>query len=88
MSGKVDYVSDGRDVWAIDNGSHWQENITGSGCMASACVLLPSLAVSLFVREPIPDVARRAGPSLSLPDCATSPGACQQRSQGASTLSP
>jgi hydroxyethylthiazole kinase-like sugar kinase family protein len=39
MSGKVDYVSDGRTVFAIQNGSHWQENITGSGCMASSCVL-------------------------------------------------
>ncbi|TNY24443.1 thiamine biosynthetic bifunctional enzyme Thi4 [Rhodotorula diobovata] len=40
MSGKVDYISDGRDVFAIENGSHWQENITGSGCMASAAVAL------------------------------------------------
>ncbi|GAA5901886.1 hypothetical protein JCM8208_006628 [Rhodotorula glutinis] len=40
MSGKVDYVSDGRDVFAIENGSQWQESITGSGCMASAAVAL------------------------------------------------
>ncbi|KPV74592.1 uncharacterized protein RHOBADRAFT_15851 [Rhodotorula graminis WP1] len=57
MSGKVDYVSDGRDVFAIENGSEWQESITGSGCMASACVpcfpaslslSLCSTAVALF----------------------------------------
>lgn len=50
MSGKVDYVSDGRIVFAIENGSHWQEKITGSGCMASSCVF-PSLFPFLSFRN-------------------------------------
>ncbi|GAA6043583.1 hypothetical protein JCM8097_005265 [Rhodosporidiobolus ruineniae] len=40
MSGETDYLSDGRLVFAIENGSKWQENITGSGCMASSAVAL------------------------------------------------
>ncbi|GAA6055605.1 hypothetical protein JCM3770_006721 [Rhodotorula araucariae] len=40
MSGETDYVSDGRATFAIENGSKWQENITGSGCMASSAVAL------------------------------------------------
>ncbi|GAA5848789.1 hypothetical protein JCM8547_006346 [Rhodosporidiobolus lusitaniae] len=40
MSGETDYVSDGTVVFALENGSHWQENITGSGCMASSAVAL------------------------------------------------
>ncbi|GAA5990547.1 hypothetical protein JCM11641_002574 [Rhodosporidiobolus odoratus] len=38
MSGPVDYISDGKLVFAMENGSHWQEKITGSGCMASSAV--------------------------------------------------
>ncbi|BGP17333.1 hypothetical protein JCM10213_007547 [Rhodosporidiobolus nylandii] len=40
MSGKTDYISDGTVVFAIENGSEWQERITGSGCMASSAVAL------------------------------------------------
>ncbi|GAA5939940.1 bifunctional hydroxyethylthiazole kinase/thiamine-phosphate diphosphorylase [Sporobolomyces koalae] len=38
MSGETDYVSDGVTTYAIDNGSHWQGQITGSGCMATSSV--------------------------------------------------
>ncbi|GAA5917460.1 hypothetical protein JCM6882_006477 [Rhodosporidiobolus microsporus] len=40
MSGETDYISDGRVVFAVENGSRWQENITGSGCMASSSVAI------------------------------------------------
>lgn len=35
MSGEVDYISDGRVVYAIQNGHSLQGLITGSGCMAT-----------------------------------------------------
>lgn len=38
MSGKVDYISDGWTVVAIENGHELQGNITGSGCMCSASI--------------------------------------------------
>lgn len=38
MSGETDYISNGSLCFTIKNGSFWQEKITGSGCMASACV--------------------------------------------------
>ncbi|GAA6061137.1 hypothetical protein JCM10212_001737 [Sporobolomyces blumeae] len=38
MSGETDYVSDGTTTFAIENGSHWQGKITGSGCMATSSV--------------------------------------------------
>ncbi|GAA5850357.1 hypothetical protein JCM5353_004358 [Sporobolomyces roseus] len=38
MSGETDYISDGQTTFAIENGSHWQGNITGSGCMATSSV--------------------------------------------------
>ncbi|GAA5907130.1 bifunctional hydroxyethylthiazole kinase/thiamine-phosphate diphosphorylase [Sporobolomyces salmoneus] len=38
MSGEKDYVSDGETTFVIENGSHWQGNITGSGCMATSSV--------------------------------------------------
>ncbi|GAA6013736.1 hypothetical protein JCM11491_005080 [Sporobolomyces phaffii] len=38
MSGETDYISDGTTTFAIENGSHWQGNITGSGCMATSSV--------------------------------------------------
>ncbi|GAA5909387.1 hypothetical protein JCM5296_007021 [Sporobolomyces johnsonii] len=40
MSGETDYVSDGQTTFAIANGSHWQGNITGSGCMATSAVAI------------------------------------------------
>ncbi|KAK9898043.1 thiamine biosynthetic bifunctional enzyme Thi4 [Cystobasidium minutum MCA 4210] len=38
MSGKIDYVSDGWTVVAIENGHEYQGEITGSGCMCSASI--------------------------------------------------
>ncbi|GAA5987561.1 hypothetical protein JCM5350_006040 [Sporobolomyces pararoseus] len=38
MSGETDYISDGQNTFAIENGSHWQGDITGSGCMATSSV--------------------------------------------------
>ncbi|GAA5886354.1 hypothetical protein JCM16303_002509 [Sporobolomyces ruberrimus] len=38
MSGETDHISDGRTTFAIENGSHWQGCITGSGCMATSSV--------------------------------------------------
>ncbi|KAJ2507142.1 thiamine biosynthetic bifunctional enzyme [Coemansia sp. RSA 2049] len=38
MTGKVDYVSDGRSVYAVHNGHQLQGSITGSGCMVGTAV--------------------------------------------------
>lgn len=38
MSGKIDFVSDGWTVVAIENGHKYQGEITGSGCMCSASI--------------------------------------------------
>ncbi|ORX54117.1 TMP-TENI-domain-containing protein [Hesseltinella vesiculosa] len=38
MTGPVDYVSDGRRTYAIDNGDPMLVNITGSGCMVTSIV--------------------------------------------------
>ncbi|GAA5930072.1 hypothetical protein JCM1841_000669 [Sporobolomyces salmonicolor] len=40
MSGETDYISDGQTTFVIENGSHWQGNITGSGCMATSAVAI------------------------------------------------
>ncbi|KAK4704353.1 thiamine-phosphate diphosphorylase / hydroxyethylthiazole kinase, partial [Phenoliferia sp. Uapishka_3] len=47
MSGVTDYISDGQTTFAIDNGSHFQGVITGSGCMATS-----SIAVFAAVSDP------------------------------------
>lgn len=36
ISGVTDIVSDGKNTYAVDNGSAWMTRITGSGCMSSA----------------------------------------------------
>jgi thiamine-phosphate diphosphorylase/hydroxyethylthiazole kinase len=37
-TGKRDIVSDGKNVYGIDNGNAWLSAITGSGCMATATI--------------------------------------------------
>ena len=38
ITGKRDFVSDGRRVLGIDNGHSWLQTITGSGCMATTAI--------------------------------------------------
>ncbi len=38
-TGKYDYVSDGRQVWAVRGGHVWLKSLTGSGCWAGSLVL-------------------------------------------------
>lgn len=38
MTGIKDYISDSTRVVSVSNGNHWLSSITGSGCMATACV--------------------------------------------------
>ena len=38
MTGPIDYVSDGKRVYAIENGDPLLACITGSGCMVSSIV--------------------------------------------------
>lgn len=38
MTGKIDYISDGQKVFAIENGHAYQGDITGSGCMATTAI--------------------------------------------------
>ena len=37
-SGKVDYVSDGKDVYVLRNGHDMQGNVSGTGCMLSSVI--------------------------------------------------
>lgn len=37
-SGAIDYISDGREVYSISNGSTWMRKITGSGCISTGII--------------------------------------------------
>ena len=38
MSGKRDYVSDGKRILGVDNGDKWLTTLTGTGCMATTMI--------------------------------------------------
>jgi len=37
-TGKRDIISDGKNVYGVDNGNEWLTSITGTGCMSTAAV--------------------------------------------------
>lgn len=37
-SGEIDYISDGKEVYSIKNGSKWMKKITGSGCISTGVI--------------------------------------------------
>jgi len=38
ITGKRDFLSDGRRTWGVDNGHTWLTTITGTGCMATTAI--------------------------------------------------
>lgn len=50
MTGKTDWVSDGKIVVKLDNGHRLLGSITGSGCMLGTCIASFCAAASATVR--------------------------------------